>query len=346
MSLLNWHRPLWAARFGTRNVPASLMLTGARGSGVREFGIAVAEALLCARAASDGLACGECDDCRWSALGRHPDLLRLGDFAVTEIEAEAAESPEPVESPEPEEGKGTRKDKRLISVDAIRGLIGFFQVSANRDRARVAVLSPAEWMNTAAANSLLKILEEPPPRAYLVLVSHSPARLPATIRSRCVRIPVPDPSQAEAQGWLRAQGIANPELVLAQTGGSPLAASDLSETYWDARSRLLPALARDTSGRRSAELLALADRMEMADCHRLMHTWCADLAIVRAGAAARFHPDYGSVLERIAATVSIPRLMRYESRLRASRRWLDHPMNPKLAVEDLLLGYLAIFEGH
>jgi len=67
---------------------------------------------------------------------------------------------------------------------------------------------------------------------------------------------------------------------------------------------------------------------------------------VRAGAPARFHPDYGSVLERIAATVSMPRLMHYESRLRASRRWLDHPMNPKLAIEDLLLGYLAIFEGH
>lgn len=344
MTLLAWHRPLWAARFGTRNVPASLMLTGARGSGVREFGLALAEALLCARATSDGLPCGECDDCRWSALGRHPDLLRLGEFPA--VEAEAEDSPDPVEASEAEEGKGSRKDKRLIPVEAIRGLISFFQVSANRDRARVAVLSPAEWMNTAAANSLLKILEEPPAGGHLILVSHSPARLPATIRSRCVRIAVPDPAPEEAQAWLKAQGIANPELVLAQTGGSPLAATDLSDTYWDARSRLLPALARDTTGRRSAELLALADRMEITDCHRLMHTWCADVALVRAGAAARFHPDYGSVLERIAAAVSVSRLMRYESRLRASRRWLDHPMNPKLAVEDLLLGYLAIFEGH
>ncbi len=344
MTLLDWHRPLWSARFGARSFPASLMLAGARGSGVREFGLAVAQALLCARETADGLPCGECDDCRWSASGRHPDLLRLGEFPASETEAE--DTPESVDVQESEEVKGARKDKRLIPVEAIRGLIGFLQVTANRERARVAVLSPADWMNAAAANSLLKILEEPPAHAHLVLVTHAPARLPATIRSRCVRIQVPDPSAAEAQDWLKAQGIAHPELVLAQTGGSPLAVADLSETYWDARSRLLPALARDTSGRRSAELLALAERMEVADCLRLMQTWCADLAGVRAGAAARFHPDYGSVLERIAAAVSIRRLMRYETRLRTSRRWLDHPLNPKSAVEDLLLGYLAIFEEH
>lgn len=344
MTMPDWLRPIWDSRFAAREIPASLLLTGARGSGVQEFGIVVARSLLCGRPTPGGLPCEDCDDCRWSAGGRHPDLLRLGEFAG--VEPEPDDGPESAVGSDAEEGKGARKDKRLISVDAIRGLIGFLQVTANRIRARVAVLSPAEWMNSAAANSLLKILEEPPGNAYLVLVSHTPARLPATIRSRCIRLRVPNPTPEEARAWLVRAGNPNPDLVLAQTGGSPLAAADLSESYWNARSRLLPVLARDLAGRGRAELLALADAMEVADCHRLMHTWCADLATVRTGTPVRFHPDYASVLERLAPQISLSTLMRYESRLRASRRWLDHPMNPKLAVEDLLLGYLAIFERH
>ena len=56
-------------------------------------------------------------------------------------------------------------------------------MTAHRGRAKVAVIYPAELMNPAAANALLKTLEEPPPETYLLLVAHQPGRVPATLRT-------------------------------------------------------------------------------------------------------------------------------------------------------------------
>ncbi|PZQ48002.1 MAG: DNA polymerase III subunit delta' [Rhodovulum sulfidophilum] len=80
------------------------------------------------------------------------------------------------------------KTKRLraqITVDEVRALKGFFQMSAAEGGWRVAIVDAADEMNTAAANALLKVLEEPPERAVLLLVCHRPGLLPPTIRSRC-----------------------------------------------------------------------------------------------------------------------------------------------------------------
>lgn len=72
-----------------------------------------------------------------------------------------------------------------IVVEDIRNLAGFFQLSAAEGGRRVVIIDSADEMNTAAANALLKMLEEPPARATLLLVSHQPSRLLPTIRSRC-----------------------------------------------------------------------------------------------------------------------------------------------------------------
>ena len=79
-------------------------------------------------------------------------------------------------------------------------------------------------MNAAAANALLKTLEEPPPGTYLILVSDEPGRMPATLRSRCRKLAAPLPGHAEARAWLAAQGVAAPDLALAQAAGAPLRA--------------------------------------------------------------------------------------------------------------------------
>ncbi|QHQ34892.1 DNA polymerase III subunit delta' [Algicella marina] len=80
------------------------------------------------------------------------------------------------------------KAKRLkiqLTVEEVRKLKHFFEVSATDGGWRVAIVDAADEMNTAAANALLKILEEPPAKALLLLVCHRPARLLPTIRSRC-----------------------------------------------------------------------------------------------------------------------------------------------------------------
>ena len=90
-------------------------------------------------------------------------------------------------------------------------------------------MHPAEDMNEVAANALLKGLEEPPSGAIFILVSHRPARLLPTIRSRCVAFPVPLPARDVALKWLAGQNVKDAERWLAYAGGAPLRAAFI---YW------------------------------------------------------------------------------------------------------------------
>jgi DNA polymerase-3 subunit delta' len=80
------------------------------------------------------------------------------------------------------------KLKTVINVEEIRRLGPFFGLTSGAGGWRVAIIDPADEMNDNAANALLKILEEPPPRGILMLASHAPGRLLPTIRSRCQRL--------------------------------------------------------------------------------------------------------------------------------------------------------------
>lgn len=331
-----WHDPAWQqAGLGTA-VPQSLLVSGAVGAGLREFGWAIALRALCAQPDPTGFACGVCKECEWSIGMRHPDLMVLG-----------ADAPEPDEdtaaSDAPKEERAGEKVK--ISVDDVRRLIGFMQVTPNRERARVAMLHPADAMNLAASNALLKLLEEPSARSHLILVARSPSRLPATIRSRCSQIRLPSPSREQAVAWAREEGIEQPDLALAQTGHAPLAARDLPAAYWQSRERLLPKLAgaAGARGNRSAWLDG-AETHELPHVVQLLQTWCVDMAGSRWREPVRYHPDYRKDIVRCGARVDSMALHAYMDCLKTSRRRLDHPMNPKLAVEELLLGYFSMFD--
>ena len=83
------------------------------------------------------------------------------------------------------ENEKTGRMRDVISVEDIRSLAGFLQLSAAEGGRRVVIVDTADEMNPQAANALLKMLEEPPARATLLLVSHQPSALLPTIRSRC-----------------------------------------------------------------------------------------------------------------------------------------------------------------
>jgi DNA polymerase-3 subunit delta' len=80
------------------------------------------------------------------------------------------------------------KPRTVLTVDEIRKLSGFFGLSAGAGGWRIAIVDSADEMNDHAANALLKILEEPPDRAILLLIAHAPGKLLPTIRSRCQRL--------------------------------------------------------------------------------------------------------------------------------------------------------------
>ncbi|WP_299023516.1 DNA polymerase III subunit delta' [uncultured Sulfitobacter sp.] len=124
----------------------------------------------------------------------------------------------------------TKKLRGEIVADDIRALNGFFQMSAPDGGYRVVIIDDADQMNTTAANALLKMLEEPPARALLILISHQPSGLLPTIRSRCRTLPLRtldanEVAQAMAQAQVQA---ANTDALAALSGGSVGGAMRLS----------------------------------------------------------------------------------------------------------------------
>src|SRR5260370_27102635 len=123
-------------------------------------------------------------------------------------------------------------------VEDRRAMAGFCRVTAAEEGWRIVIVDGAEEMNRNAANALLKILEEPPRRGLLLLVSHSPGRLLPTIRSRCRHFPLatlpravvlqllgqyrPELAKAEAEAVAGlAAGSIGRAIELAEIGGLP-----------------------------------------------------------------------------------------------------------------------------
>jgi DNA polymerase III subunit delta' len=200
-----WHADQWAQlrdRAAQQRLAHGLLLTGPTGVGKRSFADAFARSLLCRSPAPDGHACGTCDACLLIQAGTHPDYLSIG----------------PLE------------DKTHILIDQVRELCRALGFKSHAGGYKVAVLVPAEQMNSAAANSLLKTLEEPSDNTLLILVTERPARLPATIRSRCQQLRFPAPPIEQGSAWLATQTTAaNPGLLLRLADGAPLRALQLAQ---------------------------------------------------------------------------------------------------------------------
>ena len=118
------------------------------------------------------------------------------------------------------------EDKTAVSVEQVREAAAALSLKAHGGVAKVVLIEQADGMTIAAANALLKTLEEPSDATYLLLLADQPNRLPATIRSRCQRLIVPKPTQSELARWL---GVRPEEFAAAWvlTGGSPLRIASL-----------------------------------------------------------------------------------------------------------------------
>ena len=128
------------------------------------------------------------------------------------------------------------KRKRLraeIVVDSVRGVADFLRLTPAEGGWRIVVVDGAEDLNRNAANALLKVLEEPPLRAVLLLACASPGRLPATIRSRCRRLPLRALGMADMEAVLGAclpgLGAAERTALAGLSGGSPGRAVAMAE---------------------------------------------------------------------------------------------------------------------
>jgi len=200
-------------------LPHALLIHGARGTGKLALAERLAQLMLCESKAREGKMrpCGACEGCRWFLAGSHPDFRRVEpEILMKEVVDEDA----------PEREKKSKAPSIVIKIEQVRELADFLNLRSHRGGRRVTIVHPAEDMNAATANALLKGLEEPPAGAMFLLVSHAPARLLPTIRSRCVALAVPIPPREAAAQWLAAQGVEDAERWLAYAGGAPLRAAE------------------------------------------------------------------------------------------------------------------------
>src|SRR4029078_2104758 len=144
----------------------------------------------------------------------------------------AARSPPALAIVEPRYDERAKRIKREIAAEDARVPGSFFAMTAGLGGYRVVIVDAADNLNKTAANALLKILEEPPPRSIFLVVSHAPGNLLATIRSRCIRLDLAAIGTDLVERVLGevAENPADPDLVAAAAElarGSPGRALDL-----------------------------------------------------------------------------------------------------------------------
>jgi DNA polymerase III subunit delta' len=196
-----WHAHAWTAL--TRDfdrLPHAVLFFGPEGLGKSALAWRLTRSLLCDAPLAGGEACEVCRSCQRFDAGTHPDVLHVAPLG----------------------------DSDWIVVDQIREITRFSALRPHTAKRKVVLLEPAEAMNLNAANALLKILEEPPASSVLLLATPRVSRIPATIRSRCLPVPLRPPGAVDALSWLRAQDIdgAVAAMALDLAGGAPLRALD------------------------------------------------------------------------------------------------------------------------
>lgn len=203
-----WQQKQWQeiqSSYLQGRLPHALLLTGSRGLGKVDFAKKIAEFILCKNKNKKKVACSACHSCHLFCAGSHPD------FFIVTPEAKS----------------------KTIKINQIRDLIHGLNQTSHCSHYQVAIIHPAEVMNSTSSNAFLKTLEEPNGRVLLLLVSHQIGTLLPTIISRCQRLKfTPCENDATTQ-WLQKEinsDLSKAVQLLKVANQSPLCALELETT--------------------------------------------------------------------------------------------------------------------
>lgn len=305
-----WQTQQWqhiSAQLEQQRLPHAMLFAGQRGLGKQHFALLLAQRLLC-EAPNEGYGCGHCRGCQLFAAGSHPDFYEV-----------------------------TLQDKsKVIKIDQIRELTGKLNETSQRDGYQVAIIRPAETMNRASANALLKTLEEPAGSVALILISHNVSTLPATILSRCQKMLFSSNNNAATVQWLNSQlSDDQGELLLSLADNAPLRAVQLAEqNYLKLRDTVLRHMMMvwindadpltPLAGWAKEEVPLLLD---------IMQSLLLDLQRVQLGAASKIHhTDRAEPLINLAKNISQDSLNRILNKVQKDRQLLLSGLNPNLQL--------------
>lgn len=282
--MLPWHihqwQLLWKATQNNR-LPHALLLTGACDLEIKHFVEGIAATLLCKKPLAQGNPCETCHACHLVKAKSHPDLLW-----VLPLEA-----------------------GQIIKVDQIREVVLKVNETSMQGGLRIVIVNPAHAMNMAAANALLKTLEEPSANTLLILISDQRLRLPTTIASRCQKIIFPKPSNEMASKWLQSKHLQETELLLGLANGFPLTALAF---HTDEVLLLRQSLYQGLYAMKRGQLdpLSFASQCQAFDATvllMLLQVWICDLLRFRLtqGRASLINTDYYAIFAEISSAISL-----------------------------------------
>jgi DNA polymerase-3 subunit delta' len=334
LDLPSWLQSPLDRLLGMKDVlPHALLIEGPRGVGKGILARAFAAALLCERPTERRRACGACPACGWFLAGNHPDVRLL------------APADDSTETPE---GR-TERARHEIKIEQVRELADFVTLGSHRAGRKIVLADPADTLNMAASNALLKTLEEPEGQTVFLLVAPAGSGLVPTIRSRCVAFPVAAPARDEALAWLlgRLPDIAPAEVGrwLDLTSGAPLAALAFAEPAAATAHRLLLQAVAAVPETGALKLAEGFGPVPAAIWLPQLQGWVSDLARVCAGASALRHPTQAERLGRLAGMTRLERVCGLATWLDRQVPVLEHPLNARLFAEDAWIRYEALFAG-
>ena len=292
----------------------ALLIHALPGMGDEALIYALTRYLLCQQ--PDGhKSCGRCRGCQLMQAGTHPDYYVL----------------------EPEKGKST------LGIDAVREVSEKLYEHARLSGAKVVWVSDAARLTEAAANALLKTLEEPPANTWFFLACREPARLLATLRSRCRLHHLAPPDERYACAWLSREVQASPEAILTALrlcGGAPGAAQTLLSTdAWAQRQTLCAAV---DAALTSSDWLSLLPALNHDSVAERLH-WLASLYLdamkTQQGATQIGNADAYPLVTRLARIIAPARLRALLAAIFTCREQLltVTGVNRELLLTDLLL---------
>jgi DNA polymerase III subunit delta' len=362
-NIYSWQKETWRrlaqdVQGSRRSSVHALLLRGRKGLGKLAFGCYLAKSRLCENPSAEGEACQTCASCRWFEQGSHPDYRLIEPEAISAQSTMAGSLDDngedgssdigPGSTPgspsgaatESSSAKSRKKPSKQISVAQIRDLADFINISSHQNGYKIILLHPAETMNAAAANALLKNLEEPPPRTLFILVTHHAQYLLPTIRSRCLQVAMPVPDPATAIAWLEQQGIKDPETCLASAGYAPLSALEFNDDdYLERHGDFIEQI----SVLADFNPIALAEALQKSDLPTVVNwlqKWCYDLMSFRTTGKVRYHLDRLAAIKLLAPGIEPRSLATYSRTLAGAQLLANHPLNTRLFLEELLFSYV------
>ncbi|EDZ67167.1 DNA polymerase III, delta subunit, C terminal domain family [Nitrosococcus oceani AFC27] len=308
-----------------KRMPHAILLMGPEGMGKRSFASNLIQALSCEYPQKGGHGCGSCAGCRLQLAGSHPDNLTLF----------------------PREGKQT------ISVNQIRQLHSHLALKARQSLFKTVIIYPAEEMTLSAANSLLKILEEPPGRTVLLLITSASLRLPITIRSRCQQLFFTISKSQEVKMWLQQRLPPSMNLdavtLLRLSGGGPLRALEyVEQNFLFYRKEFINNLFSLTQGKLDLfEMVRSCLKDNLGEPLYWISTLVEDTIRLRSGVSKRFlvNHDVANSLQLLARRASFEMLFALLKKASCNREiWKGQiNINPQLLLEEILIQWLICF---